>query len=76
VNKRVTRACEFIANKYEKHGEIIEFEEGDYYIIKIFKKNKFNNIIIIYILARVFWYCKNNYKLQTKYGILRLKYKA
>ena len=38
-------------NKYEKRGEIVEFESGDYYIIKIFKKNKFNDVTTMRVFA-------------------------
>jgi hypothetical protein len=43
-----------MANKYEKRGKVVEFEEGDYYIIKVFKKDRPSDIIIIII---IYSYC-------------------
>jgi hypothetical protein len=40
-----------MANKYEKRGEVVEFEEGDYYTIKMPKKDRPSGAITMRILT-------------------------
>jgi hypothetical protein len=42
-----------MVNKYEKRGEIVEFEAGDYYTIKVPKKDRFSGAASIRLRARV-----------------------
>jgi hypothetical protein len=65
-----------MADKYEKRGQIVKFEAGDYCIIKISKKDRSNSTTSIRIFARVLQRHDYLYKLQTKYGILQSKYSA
>lgn len=40
VNARAGRARQRMANQYEKRGEIVEFEAGDYCTIKVPRKDR------------------------------------
>jgi hypothetical protein len=63
-------------NQYEKRGEVVEFEAGDYYTVKVPKKNRPNGATAMRILARVLRRYGYLYELQTKYGILQSRYGA
>jgi hypothetical protein len=76
VDKRATRAREHMANKYEKRGEIVEFEPGDYCTIKVPKKDRPSGATTMRVLARVLRRRGHTYELQTKYGILQSRYGA
>jgi hypothetical protein len=58
-----------MADKYEKRGQIVEFEAGDYCTIKVSKKDRSSGTTLIRILARVLRRHGHLYRLQTKYGI-------
>ena len=76
VDKRATRAREHMAYKYEKRGEIVEFEPGDYCTIKVPKKDRPSGATTMRVLARVLRRRGHTYELLTKYGILQSKYGA
>jgi hypothetical protein len=42
-----------MTSQYEKRGKVIEFKAGDYYIIKVPKKDRSSDTAIIRILVRV-----------------------
>ena len=65
-----------MANKYEKRGEIVEFEPGDYCTIRVPKKDRPSGATTMRILVRVLRRHGHTYELQTKYGILKSKYGA
>lgn len=76
VDARAARAREHMANKYEKRGEVVEFEEGDYCTIRVPKKDRPSGAATMRILARVLRRRGHTYELQTKHGILQSKYGA
>src|ERR1700733_5379823 len=53
VHRRATRAHEHMADKYEKRGEIIEFEPGESCTIKVPKKDRPSGATTIRTLTRV-----------------------
>jgi hypothetical protein len=53
IDKRAARARQLIANKYEKRHEVVEFEAGDYYTIKVPKKDRPSGAATMRVLARV-----------------------
>jgi hypothetical protein len=61
-------------NQYEKRGEVVEFEAGDYYIIKVPKKDRPSGATTMRILTRVLRRVGHLYELQTKHGILQSRY--
>jgi hypothetical protein len=65
-----------MANQYEKRGEVIEFEAGDYCTIKVPKKDRPSDATTMRILARVLRRSGHTYELQTKHGILQSRYSA
>jgi len=65
-----------MAYKYEKRGEIVEFEPGDYCTIKVPKKDRPSGVTTMRVLARVLRRRGHTYELQTKYDILQSKYGA
>ena len=65
-----------MANKYEKSGQLMEFEAGDYCTIKVPKKDRPTGATSMRILARVLRRYGHLYMLQTKYGNLQSKYGA
>jgi hypothetical protein len=65
-----------MANQYEKRGEVVEFEAGDYCTIKVPKKDRLSGATIMRILARILRRCGHFYEIQTKYGILHSRYGA
>ncbi len=76
VDARAARARQQMANQYEKRGEVVEFEPGDYCTIKVPKKDRPSGAATMRVLARVLRRCGHTYELQTKYGILQSKYGA
>jgi hypothetical protein len=63
-----------MTKQYEKRGEIVEFEAGDYYTIKVSKKDRPNGAAAMRVLIRVLRRYGHVYELQIKYGILQSKY--
>ena len=63
-----------MANRYEKRGEVVEFEAGDYCTIKVPKKDRPSGAATMRILARVLRRVGHLYELQTKHGVLQSRY--
>jgi transposase InsO family protein len=76
VDARAARARQQMANQYEKRGEVVEFEPGNYCTIKVPKKDRPSGAATMRVLVRVLRRCGHTYELQTKYGILQSKYGA
>jgi hypothetical protein len=76
VDSRLARARQQMANQYEKRGEVVEFEAGDYCTIKVPKKDRPSGATTMRILARILRRCGHLYEIQTKYGILHSRYGA
>src|SRR2546423_1405637 len=63
-----------MASQYEKRGEVVEFEAGDYCTIKIPKKDRHSGAATLRVLARALRRCGHTYELQTKHWILPARY--
>jgi hypothetical protein len=74
VDIRAGRARQRMINQYEKRGEVVEFEAGDYYTIKVPKKDRPSGAATMRILARVLRRVGHLYEFQTKHGVLQSRY--
>jgi hypothetical protein len=58
-----------MANKYEKRGEIVEFQPGNYCTVMVPKKDRPSGATMMRVLTRVLRRHGHIYELQTKHGV-------